>query len=138
MEENMIENDMTSGKFKKYAVRIDNVTELKCVSNRKYVRCEAARNGARLRMRYDITNHSDELIGLLRERSEIGVKTETKTYAKHIALSSLLLILILALCVLSHPYVGILSAKIYSICLCALAIPVFILLTFIVKRRRGE
>lgn len=127
------EEDLRTGKIKQ-------INKLQYVSGRRYAECSIETGDGSLgTWRYDISNHTEELFGLLESRSASGIwETGGNTYTKQICLSALLLLLCLGLCIASHPSVGCLPAAMYFPSLFILYIPAILLGIFILKKRRGE
>lgn len=123
-----------------HAVQIISVAKLQHTAGGRFVTCTVSTgSGAKRTQKYDVSNHTEALWELLRQRSASGKwETGQKTYAKQISLSAALLLLCLALCIAAHPSAGMLPEGIYFPGLFALTIPVILLCTFILKGRRGE
>ncbi|MBQ2755160.1 MAG: hypothetical protein IJF27_00630 [Oscillospiraceae bacterium] len=139
-KESISDNDIRSGWLKEHAVRIASVDKLQCLPGGRYVMCSIISPGGVVgTQKYDISNHTKELFELLEQHSISGKwETTAKTYVMQICISIFALLLLLVLCILAYPAVGILPEAIYFPCLFALSIPVFCLCLFILKRKRGE
>ena len=104
------------------------------------VRFSNGRTGKATYLLYRGYDQEDELLHHLERRlhREVSGEVEKNPYPVRIAVSALALVVVVILCVLSHPAMAILPDAIYFPCFGLAYVPLCIMLYYIIKQRRGE
>ena len=125
---------------KSHSVQIMRVERLLLASGRKYAVCTvSAAAGSNHTQRYDITDFPQELTAFFEQHCTAAAgEAGSLKYTKQILLGAAMLLLLLSICIASHPSVGFLPGPLYFPCLFLLQIPLIFTGIFLLKRKRGE